>query len=374
MADNENQRLASLDLLRGFDLFLLLMFQPILVQILTTCNNPSLQGVIHQFEHTEWHGFTFWDIIMPLFMFMSGITIPFALSKYKDGRLPVDGKFYWKITKRFIILFVLGWIVQGNLLALDPHNFYIYDNTLQSIAVGYIVAAFLFVRCSIKWQMVWCALFFILYIAVFAVFGHSDYTQGSNIAEAIDCNVLGQFRNGIIWNGDTWSFDPTYHYTWLLSSFNFIVTVMMGSFAGYILKGSKEQNIKLKFLIIIGIACIAVSLIIDPVLPIIKRIWSSSMTLLSGGICFLFMALFYYIVDMKGRKKGIEWMKYYGMNSLVAYCMFEVVKFSSISDSLFFGLKQYMGDFYSVVTVTVQVIIVYSIVRWMYHHHVFIKA
>lgn len=98
------------------------------------------------------------------------------------------------------------------------------------------------------------------------------------------------------------------------------------------------------------------------------------MTLLSGGICFLLMALFYYIVDVKGWKKGIEWMKYYGMNSLVAYCMFEVVKFSSISDSLFFGLKQYMGAYYPVVTVIVQVIIVYSIVRWMYHRHIFIRA
>lgn len=372
--DSENKRLASLDLLRGFDLFLLLMFQPIFVQWLNVWNNPSWACVLRQFEHTDWHGFTFWDIIMPLFMFMSGITIPFAFSKYKNGTLPVGKDFYWKICRRFIILFVLGWIVQGNLLALDPRNFYIYDNTLQSIAVGYIVAAFLFVRSSTKWQVVFCSLFFIGFIAVFATAGHSDYTQGANIAETIDKTILGRLRNGIIWQNGTWSYDPTYHYTWILSSLNFIVTVMMGCFAGIILKGSCQAKSKLKSLLIIGSACIVAALLMDPVFPIIKRIWSSSMTLLSGGICFLLMALFYYIVDMKGHKKGIGWMKYYGMNSLVAYCMFEVVKFTSVSDSLFFGLKQWLGNYYPIVTVCVQVAIVFLIVRWLYKHQIFIKA
>lgn len=371
---NVNGRLASLDILRGFDLFMLLMFQPIFMQWLSIKNDPAWNGVMRQFEHTNWHGFTCWDIIMPLFMFMSGITIPFALSKYKSRVKQIDGAFYWKIGKRFLILFFLGWIVQGNLLALDPHHFYIYANTLQAIAVGYIVSAILYVHFPIKAQIVFCILLFAIYIGIFAVFGHMSFTQGANISEVIDRAVLGRFRNGIIWQNGVWRFDDTYHYTWILSSLNFIVTVMLGCFAGYILKRSGEAMKKLRLLLFIGIILILAGIVMDLVVPIIKRIWSSSMTLLSGGICFMLMGLFYYLVDIKGYRKGLDWLRYYGMNSLFAYCLFEVVKFTSVSDSLFFGLKQWLGIYYPVVAVCVQAAVVFFIIRWMYKHQIFIKA
>ena len=137
-----NKRLASLDLLRGFDLFCLLMFQPILITWLEIENSPALAPITNQFTHVEWQGVAFWDLIMPLFMFMSGITIPFAMSRYKQGDI-VDHHFYLRLLKRFFILFLLGWVVQGNLLALDIRQFHIFANTLQAIAVGYVVAALL---------------------------------------------------------------------------------------------------------------------------------------------------------------------------------------------------------------------------------------
>ena len=93
-------RLASLDILRGADLFCLLFFQPILIHWLEIADMPALTTVQKQFEHIEWHGFSFWDLIMPLFMFMSGITIPFALSRYKNEK-SIDRTFYIKIAKRF---------------------------------------------------------------------------------------------------------------------------------------------------------------------------------------------------------------------------------------------------------------------------------
>jgi len=372
--ENEKKRLASLDVLRGFDLFMLVMFAPIFVQWLTIKNDPSWSGILNQFSHTDWHGFTCWDIIMPLFMFMSGITIPFALSKYKNGAQKADKAFYKKVFRRFFILFFLGWIMQGNLLALDPNQFYIYDNTLQSIAVGYLVAAILYANFPIKVQVGSCILFFLIYLIVFVTLGDNSYTQGANIAETIDKAVLGKFRNGVIWQNGSWSFDPNYHYTWILSSLNFIVTVMLGAFAGYILKGGKDTIKKLRLLLIIGIVLTVSGLLMDPVFPIIKKIWSSSMTLFSGGICFLLMALFFYIVDIKGWIKGIGWLKYYGMNSLLAYCLFERVMFTSISDSLFFGLKQWLNVYYPVVAVCVQALIVFIIVRTLYKLHIFIKV
>jgi predicted acyltransferase len=304
---------------------------------------------------------------------MSGITIPFAMSKYKKGTA-VDAHFYKRILKRFCILFFVGWIVQGNLLGLDPHQFHIFANTLQSIAVGYVVMAILYVNTSLRTQILFGILFFMAYIIVFATAGHMNFAPGTNIAEVIDRAVLGRFRDGIIWNGGTWSFDSDYHYTWILSSCNFIVTVMLGCFAGYILKGQSEAMKKFKRLMLFGIILIIASLAMDPIIPIIKRIWSSSMTLFSGGVCFILMGLFYYFFDIKGWTKGFGWLRFYGMNSLVAYFLGEYMKFDSIADSLFFGLKQWMGIYYPIIDITVQGIIILLVMRWMYKQKIFIKA
>lgn len=372
---NKPQRLQSLDILRGFDMACLVLIQPILyhyLEIAAPADDTFGAFLNSQVTHVEWIGFSFWDIIMPLFMFMSGITIPFAFSRQK--REGADSTFYRRLLKRFLILWGVGMVVQGNLLSLDWHQFKFFSNTLQSIAVGYVVTALLFVLTSKRTQIAVVAACFIGYIAVFAIWGDMDFSMGHNIADAIDMAVLGVFRDGMNWDGTSWNFNGTYNYTWVLSSLNFIVTVYLGCWAGYILKSGDTQQQKLRKLCIMGTILIVAALAMSPILPIIKRIWSSSMTLFAGGICFLLMALFFYIIDMRGWTKGTQWLKYYGMNSLAAYFLGEYMNFRSISGSLFYGLEQYLGDFYPVVGTTVNVGVVYLIIRWMYKQGIFIKA
>ena len=310
---------------------------------------------------------------MPLFMFMSGITIPFAMSRYKRGAR-IDGQFYWRIIKRFVVLWVLGMVVQGNLLAFDLRQLHLFSNTLQSIAVGYVAVAFLFVFCSLRTQIVAVSLSFIAYIAIFALWGHFDFTIDANICEAIDRAVLGRFRDGVQWQGDTWHWDPTYHYTWIMSSLNFIVTVYLGTLAGYLLKSTRTAMQKFRWLMWGGAAMIAVSLLMHPWIPIIKHIWSSSMTLFAGGICFVLMGLFYYIIDVKGCRRGWMWLRYYGMNSLAAYFIGDYMNFKSITNSLFFGFHQWMGDYYAVLQATMHGIWVLLILKLMFRLNLYIKA
>ena len=94
-------------------------------------------ALARQFSHPEWLGFRFYDIIMPLFLFVVGAVIPFSVLKYTQNAAKKKPLFL-KLTRRFIILFVLGWIVQGNLLDFDLSKFKIFSNTLQAIAVGYV--------------------------------------------------------------------------------------------------------------------------------------------------------------------------------------------------------------------------------------------
>lgn len=322
------QRLESLDILRGADMFLLLFLGPVLR---SECKlyPDALGWLSHQLQHVPWEGFVAWDIIMPLFLFMSGITIPFSMAQYREGARP-DGKFYLKLLRRFIVLFVLGWIVQGNLLLWDWKMFHPFANTLQAIAVGYVITAMTFVYLKPRWQIVVCVLLFAAYWIAFAGTGMNLDPQG-NVAMTIDKAILGSHRDGVAWADDgSWRFMKRYQYTWILSSLNFAVTVMLGCFAGQMLRSGKHSPGRRALNIAVaGAVLTAAGLLLSPLFPIIKKIWSSTMTLYSGGICFLLIAITYYIVDVKGWKKGLGWLKIYGMNAITAYCLGEMLKYNS---------------------------------------------
>ena len=372
------QRLESLDVLRGFDLFLLVGLEAVMHHLSSAINTPSFHSFMWCFTHVQWEGFSTWDMIMPLFMFMSGITIPFALSRYKDEK--DKSLIYRRILKRVVLLWVFGMMCQGNLLGLNPDRIYFYSNTLQAIATGYLISALLYLHTSIRTQIItaialllgfWGAMEFITING----YGGGDYTPDGNLAEWIDREVLGRFRDGAsVVNGET-VFPDWYRYTWILSSLNFGVTVLTGTFAGYILK-DKEINAqkKLAYLLIIGSAMVAISQIWGIWHPIIKKIWTGSMTLLSSGYCFLLMALFYYIVDYKGWKKPTKWLKVYGMNSIVAYMLAMCVNFDCIGHSLFHGLEQYLGEYYHVLLSISNAGIIYAILYYMYKKQIFLRV
>ncbi|MBO7255295.1 MAG: DUF5009 domain-containing protein [Paludibacteraceae bacterium] len=367
------ERLNSLDILRGFDLFLLVGLQPILWRLCETPQTWFGHLLKTQLDHAIWQGFHFWDIVMPLFLFMSGITIPFAFAKYRNKTTKKDSQLWIKITKRFFLLFLLGWIVQGNLLAFDIQKFRIFSNTLQAIAVGYLIATICYLFLKTHWQIILTTTFLSSYWIVFATFGNNDYSPLGNIACLIDNSVLTCFKDGVIWNNEQWTFSKDYTYTWILSSLNFCVTVMLGTFAGILLKSSYTSKNKLKTLTAIGISLVIIGLIISPYHPIIKRLWTSSMTLFSGGICFLLMALFYYMVDIKKWIKLFSWLKIYGMNSIVAYVLYETINFRSIGHSIFYGTEQFLGQYYFALIELTQVGIVFGILLLLYRNKIFIK-
>ena len=141
--------------------------------------------------------------------------MPFSFSKFKDN--PDKGPVYRKIIKRFILLFIFGMIVQGNLLGLDPKHLYLYSNTLQAIATGYLIAAIIQLHCNFRWQLIVTALLLLIYWIPMTFLG--DFTPEGNFAEKVDRLVLGHFRDGVFWNEDgSWSFSAHYNYTWIWSS------------------------------------------------------------------------------------------------------------------------------------------------------------
>ena len=365
------KRLASLDMLRGLDLFMLVFFQPVFVAFAKHWSNvPFISYLLNQFSHASWEGFTAWDLVMPLFLFMVGAAMPFSFEKYRQSNNKLA--IYKKIIRRFIILFILGIVVQGNLLSLDIREIRIYTNTLQAIAVGYVIAAMIILHLSKRWQIIVTLLLLVCYWGLLTFMG--DFTPDGNFAEAVDRIILGRARDGVYYTEDgSWHFADSYHYTWVLTSLVFGVTTMLGVFAGQIMKYGKDKLKNSKRLFIIGLALLLVGWLLSFQTPIIKKIWTVSMTLWSGGWCFLLMALFYYIADYKGRTKGLNWLKIYGMNSIIAYTLGMVINFRSLASSLLWGLEQYVGDYYGAVLTFANFLILFFILNTMYRLRVFVK-
>ena len=378
MKSSISQRLESLDVLRGFDLLLLVGLESVMHHLSEAINTPSFHSFMWCFSHVSWEGFSTWDLVMPLFMFMSGITIPFALSRYKQEANKV--LVYKRILKRVVLLWIFGMMCQGNLLALNPERIYFYSNTLQTIAVGYLISALLFLHTSIKTQVILAIAMLLgfwgaMELITIQGYGGGNYTPDGNLAEWIDRTILGRFRDGAsVVNGEV-QFPNWYRYTWILSSLNFVVTVLTGVFAGYIIKvkGWMPKQ-KVAYLLIIGASMVAMGWIWGIWHPVIKKIWTSSMVLVSSGYCFLLMGLFYYLIDYKGWKQHTSWLKVYGMNSITAYMLAMCVNFSCIGHSLFHGLEQFMGDYYQTWIAVVNAAIIYGILWIMYQKKIFLKV
>ena len=375
MEQQKSERLGSLDVLRGFDLFCLVFFQPVLGALTNAMNTPWIKAVNSQFEHVPWEGFVFWDIIMPLFMFMAGASMPFAFAKYlRSGN---KKQLYIRILKRVALLFLLGMMCQGNLLAFDPQKIYLYSNTLQAIAVGYLISAVLLIHFEQRWQILITSGLLLSYWALLTfvkvdTYGGGNFTPDFNLAEYVDRVILGRFRDGVTVTETGLDFGK-YRYTWIVSSLNFGVTVMTGVFAGQIMKGRLSKIKKIQWLAIGGILMIGLGLLWGLQMPIIKHVWTSSMTLFSSGICFLLMSLFYYLVDYRNYGKYLNWFKIYGMNSILAYLLYELINFSSVSKSMFHGTEQFLGDYYQVLISFGNVSISFYILWLLYKSKMYFK-
>ena len=374
---SSSKRLESLDALRGFDLFFLVALGPLMHSLARTANVEWLNESMWVFSHVSWEGFSPWDLIMPLFLFMSGISMPFSLSRYKS--ISDKRPLLRRLAKRILLLWIFGMMCQGNLLALDPNTIYLYSNTLQPLATGYLITALLFLFTSRRTQIITAVVLLLVYWTAMQFitvdgYGGGNYTPQGNLAEWIDNTVLGRFRDTAqVIDGKVVVAD-WYHYTWILSSLNFGVTVLTGLFAGYIAKDKIEEKKKLKLYFGTGITMVIAGWLWNFQMPVIKTIWTSSMVLVSSGYCFLLMGLFYYWIDYKGHRSGITWLKVYGMNSIVAYMLANVVNFRCIGESLFYGLEQYMGSYYSFLMTLWNIGAVYVIIWFMYKRGIFLKV
>lgn len=361
----ESDRIMSVDALRGFDMLMIIFVGRFFRGLNQGADIPLTRFLAEQCHHPEWFGFHFYDIIMPLFLFVVGVVIPFSIGKRLEKESS-KSRLCRHLLRRVLILFILGWIVQGRLLNLDIGEFRVYCNTLQAIAVGYFFASLAYLYLSGKGRYILFASCLIIYALLLVVpmvpgVGRSTLLPDQNFALYVDRLIMGRFDDGT-------------QYTWILSGFGFTATVLSGLFAGEMIRSGLKRERIARNLLLIGFAGVALGLIWGIWHPIVKKLWSSSFVLFSSGLCFVMLAFFYWIIDVKGYRKWAFFLRVIGMNAIFAYMVSNTINMPAISHNLLFGLEQYVGEYYKMITATGGFVILYLLLWYMYKNRTFIKV
>lgn len=359
------ERLLSLDTLRGFDMFWIIGGGAILRGLGQGLHNQWLdRNVMPQLRHVPWEGFTAWDLIMPLFLFVVGVAMPFSFAKrlqFGQNRVRI----YLHVVCRVLILWVLGMMAQGRLLEYELSKLRFYSNTLQAIAAGYLVSSILILNLRRTWQIVTTALLLLVYwglLMLVPVPGHGagQLTERGNLAMYIDKLILGPYQDGTT-------------YTWILSSLTFTATVMIGALAGQLLRSDLGKLKKVLALAAAGGGCLLAGWAWGLVFPIIKHIWTSSMVLYAGGWSLLLLAVFYLLFDVLRLRPLAFPFAVIGTNAIAAYMAVQLYDFKYFSDRFIRGLAPYTGDWHDFIRAAGGVLVLWLIALFLYRKKIYIK-
>ena len=357
-------RLVSLDALRGFDMFWIIGGAAIVTGFAKAAIGPAAQPFIDQFEHVPWEGLHFFDVIWPLFMFIVGVSLPFSLAKRRaEGAR--DSSIYLHAAQRALILFILGMIAQGNLLAFDLSKLHPCYSVLHGIAAGYLIATVVALNLRPRGQAAVIASFLLLYWALLMWIpvpgvGRGVLTPTGNAATYVDHVVLGSFSYGTN--------------TWFLSYLGFASSVLLGVLAGELLRSSRPDRTKAAALVGGGVALFLLGLLWSVWFPIIKLLWNGPFVLAGGGLSAILLGLFYGVIDVLGWRKWAFGFIVIGMNSIAVYMATMLFDFRRVGNIFVGALLKWLGDWAGFVEAAAAFTVVWLILYWMYRKKTFLKV
>jgi predicted acyltransferase len=340
--------------------------------------------------HVAWAGCSLHDTIQPGFSFLVGVALPYSIASRlaKGGTF---GKMFLHALWRSLLLVALGVFLRS---MHSPQTNFTFEDTLSQIGLGYPILFLLAFRPP-RWQ--WAALGVILtgYWLAWALYPvpgpgfnwqavgvppdwhhytglAAHWDKNANLGTAFDqwfLNLFPRVRPFVANDGGylTLSFIPT------------LGTMILGLFAGRWLRAASPQ-IPMKRLLLAGVIGVAAGLLLHftGICPVVKRIWTPSWTLFSGGVCFLFLAGFSWIVDVKGYKKWAFPLVVIGMNSIAAYMiahLFGPFIIDSFRINLGPNAFQIFGTGLEPFLQGAAVLLVYwLILLWMYRRKLFLKV
>lgn len=333
MLMENKDRLMSLDALRGLDMMFILGLAAVISKTCALFPGGEDCWLATQMTHVDWEGLRHHDTIFPLFLFIAGVSYPFSLAKQKS-RGYSRGRIYGKIFYRGAMLVFIGLIYNG-LLKFDFPNLR-WCGVLQHIGLAWMFAALLFINFGTKVRAVIACVLLVGYWLLLRFIPAPDVPGALpfSFEGCLPGYVDRMLVPGRLYNG---TFDPE----GLLSVIPAVVTAMLGMFTGELLKVPEEKmsgNRKTVIMLASSVAMLAIGLLWSLDFPLIKKIWSSSFVLVAGAYSVFSMAVFYWIIDVKGWKNWTLPFRVVGMNSITVYLFKRVVDISYTNEFFLGGL------------------------------------
>ena len=392
-------RLLSVDALRGFDMFWIIGGDQVARSLQPFGESAVVGAVATQLTHVEWDGFRFYDLIFPLFLFLIGVSIVLSM----DRMLATVGRrgAVLRIVRRSALLFALGVLYYGGISRPWPDV--ALSGVLPRIAVCYLCAASLYVLVPRREIVIatalcllgyWAAMTFVPFPDVnlqhpplgkkgtqaeakstASILAHGTmhvqgtFDEGRNLAHYVDFRWLPGRKRNLYYSNEG-----------LLSTIPAVATTLFGIMAGWVLTSARwDGKRKVALLMAAGAAGVAMGVLWSVQFPVIKRIWTSSYCLVSGGCSAMLLAGFYLVIDVWGWRRWCTPFLWIGANALTAYLVVNLVDVPAIAGRLAGGdLKMLLdarvgngvGD---MVIALVSVLLPVLLVRFLYQRKVFIR-
>jgi predicted acyltransferase len=350
------ERVFSIDAFRGFTMVLMIGEGFGLAYFR---DHTLLGPLASQFTHVGWEGMHFWDLIQPFFMFIVGLVMPVSFA-----RRWMQGESWWQSLRhvlwRCALLILFGLIarsIQANKPTLD------LINVLAQLSFTYLVA-FLVLRKSWRVQggvaIALLGLHWTLYRFASAPGVAGPWVRDANIGWYLDGLILGKH-----WGGSYATINC------ISSAANTIFGVM----CGHLLVSALPLARKLRILIVCGLGGIAIGLALSPWVPIIKKIWTASFAFYSAGFTLLALALFYWICDVRRRRRWATLFVIVGANSIFIYLFHEILHRWLLQTGLVFTgwTVNLLGPEAQAINVLAMVAFEIYVCWWLYQRRIFFK-
>ncbi|TMN39911.1 transmembrane glucosamine N-acetyltransferase NagX [Pseudoalteromonas sp. S2755] len=374
--NNTAKRLASLDALRGMDMFWILGGQSIFAALFVLTGWQGWKAFEAHTLHSPWHGFTFYDLIFPLFIFLSGVAM--GLSPKRIDHLPFNERkpFYLKALKRLLLLCAFGVLYNhgwGTGIPMDPDGVR-YASVLGRIAFAWFFCALLVWHTSLRTLAcvgVGILIFYWLLLCFIPVPGGQAGDLSANGVGSWNAFIDTYLLPGISYQNRP--VDPE----GVLSSLPAIVNAIAGVFAGRAIANAQTQG-EWKTVGILagtGVLVLALGWFWDMQFPVNKELWTSSFVLVTVGWSAILLAVFYAIVDVLSFQRWAYPFVIIGANSIIIYLASSIVNWTFISKSVFGGVIAAVPTAWQpLIAVFALLAVQLLVLHWMYKRRIFVSV
>jgi predicted acyltransferase len=353
-------RLVSLDLFRGWTMFWIVGGTGLVGGLQALRPNPVIDGLVYELNHTDWQGLRFYDLIWPSFMLMTGVSLPFSYAQ--RSRSQTHQQIFLRVLRRFAVLFLLGSLRES----IHFNHPYLVElsSALQPIAIAYL-AAFLLIRKSWKFQAAVAAgilVFYALLLAFVSAPGApaGSYDRNANLVLWTDLATVGRVL-------------PE-HWGTVICTLPTISTTIVGLLLGELLRTDRSSANKMKIIGLVGLSGVVLGWALNPVIPIVMKMWTTSYGLASTGWACLMFLFFYWLTDVRGHKKLAFPFVVIGTNAVAIYMSESIVPWSRTISIFTTGLAGVFGSFTPLLQGIAVLTVEWLILYWMYKRRIFLTA